>query len=582
VVVSLSLNFKYISQEYKPSFGEIMSLTGQPIIILRENSERSKGRDAQKNNIAAASAISEAVRSTLGPRGLDKMLVDSLGDVVITNDGATILEELDVEHPAAKLIIQVAKSQDKEVGDGTTTAVVIAGELLKKGDELLEKKVHGTKIVSGYKRAAEAAIESLEEITVKVSSTDRAQLLQIASTALNSKSVHMAKQKIAEIAVDAVMKIAEEVDGSMKADLDNIKILQKQGKGLTDSYLMDGIAIDKEVLHQGMPKNVSNAKIALINTNIEVTKTEFDAEIRISDPMAVQGFLDNEEKMIKDMVDKIIKTGANVVICQKGIDDLAQHFLAKQGILAVRRVKKSDMEKISRATGAKIASSLDELAKDDLGVAGKVYETKMGDDDYIYIEDAPSPRAVTAILRGASKYATDEAERALTDALSVVRNVIEDGTMIYGGGHPELHMHFAVKAVAEQTTGKERLAIEKFAEALLIIPSTLAENSGLDPLDIIGELTAKFTKGNKHVGLDLSQHNTGGISGKVGNMKTAGVFEPLRVKIQAIKSASEAAELILRIDDVIAVKGGGDGGMPPGGMPDMGGMPPGMGGMPGM
>ncbi|MFV2013841.1 MAG: thermosome subunit beta [Candidatus Heimdallarchaeota archaeon] len=560
-----------------------MSLTGQPVIILKESSQRSKGREAQKNNIAASSAIAEAVRSTLGPRGMDKMLVDSLGDVVITNDGATILDELDVEHPAAKLIIQVAKSQDKEVGDGTTTAVVIAGELLIKGDELLEKKVHGTKIVAGYKKAAQAAIESLNEIAVDVEASDKKSLLLIAQTALNSKSVHMAKDEIANIAVEAVLKVAEEVGGKTTADLDNIKILQKQGKGLADSYLMEGIAIDKEVLHQGMPKRIEGAKIALLNMNVEVTKTEFDAEIRISDPLAVQGFLDNEEKMIKDMVDKIIASGANVLICQKGIDDLAQHFLAKQDVLAVRRVKKSDMEKISRATGAKIATTLDELKPNDLGNAGKVFATKLGDDDYIYIEECPSPRAVTVVIRGASKYATDEAERALHDALSVVRNAIEDGKMVFGGGAAEIHMHNAVKKLAEQTTGKEGLAIEKFADALLIIPNTLAENSGLDPLDIISELTAAYAKGKKNVGLDLSGHAEGGKIGKVGNMKTAGVFEPLRVKVQAIQSASEAAELILRIDDVIATKSseGAPGGMPPGmdemgGMGGMGGMPPGM------
>ncbi|MHA2248744.1 MAG: thermosome subunit beta [Candidatus Kariarchaeaceae archaeon] len=557
-----------------------MSLTGQPVLILRESSQQTKGRDAQKNNIAAASAIAEAVRSTLGPRGMDKMLVDSLGDVVITNDGATILDELDVEHPAAKLIIQVAKSQDKEVGDGTTTAVVIAGELLKKGDELLEKKVHGTKIVSGYKKAAEAAITSLDEIANDISIDDRDLLLKVASTALNSKSVSTSKEVVSAIAVDAILRIKEKENNKFVADLDNIKILQKQGKGLGDSYLMEGIAIDKEVLHQGMPKQVKEAKISLINTNIEITKTEFDAEIRISDPSAVQSFLDNEEKMIREMVEKIIATGANVVICQKGIDDLAQHFMAKEGIMAVRRVKKSDMEKISRATGAKIATSLDEISADDLGTAGNVYETKLGDDDYIYIEECPSPKAVTVILRGASKYATDEAERALTDALSVVRNVIEDGKMVYGGGAAEVHMHAAVKKLAETITGKERLAVEQFADALLIIPNTLAENSGLDPLDIIGELTASYTSGNQNIGLDLSGHNLGEI-GKVRDMEAAGVVEPLRVKVQAIKSASEAAELILRIDDVIATKGSGDAGMPPGGMPPgMGGMPPGMGGMP--
>ncbi|MCY3411491.1 MAG: thermosome subunit [Candidatus Heimdallarchaeota archaeon] len=556
-----------------------MSLAGQPVIILRENSQRTKGRDAQKNNIAAAAAIAEAVRSTLGPRGMDKMLVDALGDVVITNDGATILEELDVEHPAAKLVIQVAKSQDKAVGDGTTSAVVIAGELLKLGDELIGKKIHGTKIVAGYKKAAKEAIDSLNAIALNIKPSDRELLIQIANTALNSKAVHMAKNTIAEIAVDAILKIKEGKGKNIKADLDNIKILQKQGKSLADSYLMEGIAIDKSVLHQGMPKKIEGAKIALINSNIEVTKTEFDAEIRISDPLQVQNFLDNEERMIREMVDKIKATGANVVICQKGVDDLAQHFLSKDGIMAIRRVKKSDMEKIALATGANIASSLDELSAEDLGTAGKIYETKLGDEDYIYIEECPSPRAVTVFIRGASKYSTDEAERALTDALSVVRNAIEDGQMIYGGGFPEIHMHHAIKKLAEKTTGKEKLAIEAFAEALLIIPTTLAENSGLDAIEKVAEMTAAYAEGKKNVGIDLTKHNEGGAIGEIGDMSISGIIEPLRVKIQAIKSASEAAEMILRIDDVIAIKGG-DGGAP-GGMPP-GGMPPGMGGMGGM
>lgn len=558
-----------------------MSLTGQPVLILKDTSERTKGREAQKNNITAASAIAEAVRSTLGPRGMDKMLVDSLGDVVITNDGATILDELDVEHPAAKLVIQVAKSQDKEVGDGTTTAVVIAGELLKRGDELLEKKVHGTKIVGGYKKAASEAIRSLDEIAIDIGMDDKDLLHKIARTALNSKSVHTAKDKISDIAVEAVLAIAEENNGKITANLDNVKIIQKQGKGLVDSHLVTGVIIDKDVLHQGMPKSVEKAKIALINANIEVEKTEFDAEIRISDASAIQSFLDQEEQMIRDMVNKLKDAGANVVICQKGIDDLAQHFMAKDGIMAVRRVKKSDMEKIAKATGAKIVNSISEFSKSDIGKAGTVFEQKMGDDTYIYIEDCPNPKAVTVILRGASKYATDEAERAITDALSVVRNAIEDGQMVPGGGFPEVHMHNAVKSMAEKTTGKERLAIEAFAEALLVIPSTLSENSGLDPLDKVAEMTAAYAEGEEQVGLDLSQHNIG-ILGQIGNMLEAGIVEPMRVKKQAIKSASEASELILRIDDVIAIKGGGDamGGMPPGGMPPgmggMGGMPPGM------
>ncbi len=549
-------------------------MNGQPVIILKDNSERNTGREAQKNNIAAASAIAEAVRSTLGPLGMDKMLVDSLGDVIITNDGATILEELDVEHPAAKLIIQVAKSQDKEVGDGTTSAVVIAGELLKRGDELLEKKVHGTTIVDGYKKAAAEAIRALDEIAFEIN-PDKESLKAIALTSLNSKSVTTAKDKIANLAIEAILHIKEERNGKFIADLDNVKILQKQGKSLEDSSLIKGIAVDKEILHPAMPKSITDAKIALVNQNIEVNKTEFDAEIKISDPSMVQSFLDNEQDMIKEMVDKIKASGANVVICQKGIDDMAQYFMAKEGISAIRRVKKSDMEKIAKATGGSVVTSLDDLTAGSLGEAGKVYKTKLGDDDYVFIEDCASPLAVTILLRGASKYVTDEAERAITDALSVVRNAVEDRKVVPGGGAVEIHLNQSIENLAKETTGKERLAIQAFADSLLIIPSTLAENAGLDPLTIEAELISAYNKHKtkKTWGVNLTE-------GKVDDMKKLGVLEPIRVKLQAIKSASEAAEMILRIDDVIATKSDGDagaGGMPPGGMP-----PGGMGGMPGM
>jgi archaeal chaperonin len=552
-----------------------MVMQGQPVIILRENTDRNVGREAQKNNIAAASAIAEAVRSTLGPRGMDKMLVDSLGDVLITNDGATILDELEVEHPAAKLIIQVSKSQDKEVGDGTTSAVVIAGELLKLGDELLEKKVHGTTIVAGYKKAVELAIESLNELAVEAKLTPD-ELQKIAVTALNSKSVHSAKAHIARLAVEAVLHIREEKAGKVVANLDNVKILQKQGKGLGDSELIKGIAIDKDILHSGMPKSVKNAKIALINANIEISKTEFDSEIRISDPNMVQHFLDNEQKIIKEMVEKIAASGANFVVCQKGIDDMAQYFMAKKGIAAVRRVKKSDMEKLARATGGKIVSSLDEISETSLGSAGHIYQTKLGDDDYIYVEDCASPLAVTVLLRGSSKYATDEAERAMTDALSVVRNVVEDGLIVPGGGATEVHIYNKIDNFAKTEKSKERLAIQAFADSMLVIPRTLAENSGMDPIDKVAELTSYYTEGKKGFGLDIE-------NGTITDMFEAGIVEPIRVKKQALKSAAEAAEMILRIDDVIATKGGKDDhgpqGMPPGmppGMGGMGGMPPGM------
>ena len=558
-----------------------MAMSGVPVIVLREGSERSTGRDAQHNNIMAAIAIGEAVRSTLGPKGMDKMLVDSMGDIIITNDGATILDELDVEHPAAKLVIQVSKSQDKEVGDGTTSAVVIAGELLKRGEELLNKKIHGTRIVQGYKKAAAKAQELLKEISIKADINDKELLKKIAKTALNSKGVTNAREHIAELAVDAALAVKEERDGEIIVDLENVKILQRQGKSLSESKLVKGITLDKEVLHHDMPKDVTNAKIALIDANIEIEKTEFDAEIRITDPTSIQSFLNNEEKMLREMVDKIANTGANVLICQKGIDDMAQHFLAKKGILAVRRVKKSDMEKLARATGGRVVSNIDELSADDLGEAGHVYHEKIGEDDYVFVEECKNPRAVTVILRGANKYTTDEAERAFTDALSVVRDVIEDGYVLPGGGASEIELSLKLREFANTVKGKERLAIEAFAEALEIIPVTLAENAGFDPIDKLNAIIAAHGSGKKYHGLDV-------YTGEINDMIKVGVVEPIRVKLQAIKSASEAAEMVLRIDDVIATKPskdeegagapGGAGGMG-GGMGGMGGMPPGMGGM---
>ncbi len=551
-------------------------MAGQPVIILKEGTERNTGRDAQKNNLMAGIAIAEAIKSTLGPKGMDKMLVDSLGDMVITNDGATILDELDVEHPAAKLLIQVSKSQDKVVGDGTTTAVVLAGELLKKGGELLDKKVHPTHIVSGYKKAAEEAQKILDEIALKTSDKEREVLTKIAMTALNSKSVSNAREIIANLAVDAALAVLEDRNGEVTVDIDNVKILQRQGKSLADSILIKGIALDKEVLHPDMPKRVENAKIALINRNIEVEKTEFDAEIRISDPLSIQAFLDQEEKMIKEMVEKIAATGANVLICQKGIDDLAQHFLAKKGIMAVRRVKKSDMEKLARATGARIISNLEDLTEKDLGEAGLVRAEKIGDDDYVFVEECKNPQAVTVMLRGASKYTTDEAERAFVDALSVVRDVLEDKAYLPGGGAPEAELSVKLEQFANKLSGKEGLAAKAFAEALRIIPMTLAENAGYDPIEKLTELISAHGKGENRVGLNV-------LTGEIADMVEMGVVEPLRVKKQAIKSASEAAEMIMRIDDVIAVKSSEDKGGAPGqggagGMPGMGGM----GGMPGM
>ncbi|MCG3218732.1 MAG: TCP-1/cpn60 chaperonin family protein [Candidatus Heimdallarchaeota archaeon] len=545
-------------------------MSGQiPVILLKEGSERSTGQEAMRNNILAASAIADAVKSTLGPKGMDKMLVDSLGDIVITNDGATILDELDVEHPAAKMIIQVAKNQDDEVGDGTTSAVIIAGELLAKGKDLLEKKIHATSIVAGYKQASDDAKVILESLAIQMDEDDKDVLRKIALTALNSKAVSNAREHIADIAVEAVSSIVEVGDNNTKtADLDLVKIIQRQGKSLSDTLLIHGVVIDKEILHPDMPKEFTNAKILLLNKNIEIEKTEFDSEIRISSPDQVQQFLDNEERLIKEMVDKISNSGANVVICQKGIDDLAQYFLAQKGILAVRRVKKSDIEKISKSTGATIITSLDDIPSEGemnevLGHAGKVHEEKIGDEEHIFITECKKSHSVSILIRGVSKYSTDETERALVDALSVVRDVIEDGTYVSGGGSTEIELSLKLREKAANIKGKEQLAYQAFAEALEIIPNTLSENAGYDPIAKINEIISAHSGENKHSGINVHD-------GTISNMIELGILEPLRVKIQAIKSASEAAEMILRIDDVIAIKGSPEGaGMPPGGMPPM-------------
>ncbi|HUT81177.1 MAG TPA: thermosome subunit beta [Candidatus Bathyarchaeia archaeon] len=543
-----------------------MSQQNIPIILLKEGTTRTRGKEAQKNNMRAAMAIAEAVRSTLGPKGSDKMLVDSLGDVVITNDGATILEEIDVEHPAAKLMTQVAKTQDDQVGDGTTSAVILAGALLKNADALIEMGIHPSIIISGYKKATDKAREVLDKIAIDIDPQDKKTLLKVASTALNSKVVSAEKDLMTEIAVDAVLQITEERNGKRIANLDWIKIVQKAGKALGNTQLIKGVLLDKEIVHPGMPKFIEGAKIALIDDNIEIQKTEFSAEIKIEETSQMQAFLDREQQMIEEMVQKIVKSGANVLVCQKGIDDLAQHFLAKKGILAVRRVKKSDMEKLARATGGKIVSTVYELTKDDLGVAGKAEHMKIGDDDNVLISEGKNPRSVTILVRGGSKYITDEAERSLNDALCVVRDAIEDGKVVAGGGASEVEIALVLRSLAESIGGREQLAIEKFADAMEIIPKTLAENAGLDAIDIVTEIRSKHTGvDGPHFGIDL-------FKGKVGDLTKSGVIEPLRVKSQAIRSASEAAELILRIDDVIAAKSKPAGAGMPGGMP--GGMMP--------
>ncbi|MHA1238326.1 MAG: thermosome subunit beta [Candidatus Odinarchaeia archaeon] len=543
------------------------NLGGTPVLILKEGTTRSRGKEAQKSNIMAARTIAEAVRSSLGPRGMDKMLVDSLGDVVITNDGATILDEIDVQHPAAKMMVEVAKTQDDEVGDGTTSSVVLAGELLKKAEELLDQNIHPTTIVDGYKKASDKAVQILEEIAEDVNPEDEEILKKIATTSMNSKSVSGAKEHFAEIAVKAVKQIVEERDGKKYADIDLISVIKKHGKSLKETELINGLIIDKEVVHPGMPKKVENAKIALIDAPLEVEKPEFDAQIRISDPTQMKAFLEEEENILRRMVDKIAEAGANVVLCQKGIDDMAQHFLAKKGILAVRRIKKSDMDKLTKATGAKIVSNIDDLSAEHLGEAGIVEEVKVAGGKLIYVRDCKNPKAVSVMIRGGTDHVIDEAERALHDALCVVRNVIQTGKIVGGGGAAEIEIAKKLRDYAETVGGREQLAIEAFADAIEVIPVTLAENAGYDPIDILVELRSKHEE-DKNEG---KWYGVAITSGKAANMKELGVIEPYVVKRQVIKSASESAQMIIRIDDVIAAKAmerGGKGGPKGGELPE--------------
>ena len=548
-------------------------LGGQPIFILREGTERSRGREAQNNNIMAAKAVANAVRTTLGPKGMDKMLVDGLGDVVITNDGVTILREMDIEHPAAKMVVEVAKTQDDEVGDGTTTAAVLAGELLKVAEDLLDQNVHSTIIASGYRLAADRASEILKTIERTVTEDDEDLLFKISETAMTGKGAESSKEKLSKLVVKAVKSVVEIESGKKVVDIDNIKIEKKVGGSIEDSELIEGMVIDKERVHPNMPKVVKDAKIAMISEPVEFKKTEVDAEINITSPDQLQLFLDQEEKMLKNMVDKIINSGANVVVCQKGIDDMAQHYMSKAGILAVRRVKKSDMEKLSRASGGAVVTNIDEIAESDLGHADLAEEKKIGGDSMLFITGCKNPKAVSIIIRGGTEHVVDSLERALEDALRVVGVVIEDEKLVAGGGSPEVELSLRLSEYAATLKGREQLAVTQFANALEVIPRTLAENAGLDPIDMMVELKSQHEKGNKNAGLDV-------YTGDVIDMMDKGVVEPLRVKTQAINSATESAVMILRIDDVIASTGGGEGEMPPEMMG--GGMPPGMGGMPPM
>lgn len=545
----------------------------QPIIILREGTKREKGRGAQSNNIMAARAISDAVKSTLGPKGMDKMLVDSMGDVVITNDGATILKEIDVEHPAAKMIVEVAKAQDEQCGDGTTTAVILTGELLRTAGDLLEQNIHPTVITRGFQMAAEKAVEVLNKLAITIKPGDKNTLKDIAMTSMASKGASSAKEILADVVVESITSIAEKINGKTFVDLDNIQVQKKQGGTINDTEIIKGIILDKERVHEGMPKTIKNAKIALLDAALEVKKTEVDAKIEIRDPSQLQAFLDEEESMLKKMVEKVKNSGADVLICQKGIDDLAQHFISKAGIYAVRRAKKSDMEKLAKATGAKIVASLEDLTAKDLGYAGNVEEKKFGDDKMTFVTDCKNPKAVSILVRGGTEHVVDELERALHDALSVVKSALEDGKMTVGGGAAATAIAMALRDYAPTVGGREQMAIEAFANAMEVVPKTLSENAGLDPIDIMLELRREHKKGHKNAGVDV-------LNGKVGDMLKNKVIEPLNVSLHEIQAASEAATMILRIDDVIASRGGGPS-MPPGG--PAGGMPPGgMGGMGGM
>ena len=530
-----------------------------PVLVLKESALQQKGRDAQKNNIAAAKLVAELVRTSLGPRGMDKMLVDSLGDVTITNDGATILKEIDVQHPAAKMMVEISKAVDNEVGDGTTSSVVFGGALLAKAEELLDKDVHATVIIEGYQAAAEKALLLLSELAKSVDPHEREILLKISKTSMESKLISEDSDMLSKLVVDAILQVVEKQGESNKVDLDNIKVEKKAGGSIRNTSLIKGIVLDKEVVHSGMPTKIEKAKIALVNSALEIEKTEMSAEIRITDPTQMQMFLEEENRMLKSMVDKIREIGANVLICQKGIDDIAQHYLAKQGILAVRRVKESDMTKLAKATGGRISTNLDDITSKDLGSAEHVEQRKVETDKWVFIEGCKNPRAITLLLRGGSQRVVDEVDRSMHDALMVVKDVIENPAIVAGGGAPEEYLAFHLKDWADRFEGREQLAIKKYAEALEIIPLTIAENAGMDPINTMVTLRAKQSQGRKWTGIDA--RNT-----RIADMFALDIIEPVAVKEQIIKSATEAACMILRIDDVIAssgAKGGGGHGHPP-------------------
>ena len=528
-----------------------------PVLVLKESALQQKGKDAQKNNITAAKLVAELVKTSLGPRGLDKMLVDSLGDVTITNDGATILKEIDAQHPAAKMMVEVSKTIDTEVGDGTTSSVVIAGSMLEKAEKLLEKNIHSTVIIDGYQNAAEKALKLLKGLAKKIQADDHESLTKIAKTSMQSKLISEDSVGLSKLVVDSILKIAHKDGENYSVDLDNLKVEKKSGGSIDDTTLIKGIVLDKEIVHSGMPTKIEKAKIALVNTALEVEKTEMSAEIRISDPTQMQMFLEEENRMLKDMVEKLHQIGANVLICQKGIDDIAQHFLAKHGILAVRRVKESDMTKLTKATGGRITTNLDDITANDLGSADIVKQKKVESDKWVFIEGCRNPHSVTVLIRGGSQRVVDEVDRSIHDALMVVKDVIETPSIVAGGGSPEAYLASQLKEWADTFDGREQLAIKQYAESLEAIPLTIAENAGMDPIDTIISLRAKQSGGKKSIGINAKE-------GKIGDMYSLDIVEPLVVKEQIIKSATETACMILRIDDVISISGGAAG---PGGPP---------------
>ncbi len=519
-----------------------------PVLILKEGTSRTKGREALRLNITVAKAIADTIRTSLSPKGMQKMLVDPFGDVIITHDGATIMKEIEVEHPTAKMMVDLAKSQEQEAGDGTTTVVLLAGELLAKAEDLLDLGIHPTVIISGYRKAAEKAVEYLNEIAIKVPWNDKELLKKIAKIAMSSKSARVALDYLADLVVDAALQVVEERDGKRIVDLDNIKLEKKEGGSLFDTKLIRGIVIDKEVVHPRMPKRIENAKIALIESALEIKKPELSSKIRVTSPAQVKEFLDQEKQMLAELVEKIAATGANVVFCQKGIDDVAQHFLAKHGILAVRRVRKSDMEKLAKATGAKIVVNVKEISEKDLGYAELVEERRVGEDKMVFVEGCKDPRAVSILIRGGEKQVIDEAERNLHDALSVVRNVIEDEKIVVGAGAAWTDLVLKLRDYAVQLGGKEQNVVEKFAEALESIPKTLIENAGHDPIVKLAELRKAHAEGKKEYGFNI-------YTGEVENMYEKDIIEPERVIRRAIESAAEFATTVLKIDDIIAAAG---------------------------